>query len=162
MKVRLVMALFAVPALASAQDDTTGSVEEEDDAEHYGIREAARDRSSVRLTGRRALVVPELYTVRRGDTLWDICDHFYGNPWQWPRVWSFNDRITNPNWIYPGDPVRLRRGGGPDAVGSVTPRPRKESEASSRIAWAMNAVNMMRKGATTFGAMWRKMMRGCP
>src|SRR5258708_29401332 len=28
-------------------------------------------------------------------------------------------------------------------VGSVTPSPRKESEASSRIAWAMKAVSMM-------------------
>jgi hypothetical protein len=51
--------------------------------------------------------VPERYTVRRGDTLWDITGHFYGNPWQWPRVWSYNPEITNPHWIYPDDTLRL-------------------------------------------------------
>lgn len=51
--------------------------------------------------------VPPVYTVRRGDTLWDITGRFYGNPWRWPRVWSYNPEITNPHWIYPGDPLRL-------------------------------------------------------
>jgi hypothetical protein len=51
--------------------------------------------------------VPDVYLVRRGDTLWDITGRFYGDPWQWPRVWSFNPEITNPHWIYPDDPIRL-------------------------------------------------------
>src|SRR3989338_3112196 len=49
-----------------------------------------------------------------------------------------------------------------DAVGSCTPRPRKESEASSRMACPRNAVSMIRKGAITFGSMWRRMMRAWP
>jgi hypothetical protein len=50
---------------------------------------------------------PELHVVRKGDTLWDICFYYFNDPWQWPKVWSFNPQITNPHWIYPGDLVRL-------------------------------------------------------
>ncbi len=50
---------------------------------------------------------PEMHVVRRGDTLWDICFYYFNDPWQWPKVWSFNPQITNPHWIYPGDLVRL-------------------------------------------------------
>jgi hypothetical protein len=52
--------------------------------------------------------VPDGHTVKRGDTLWDISSHYYNNPYQWPRVWSYNAQIQNPHWIYPGDRVRLR------------------------------------------------------
>ncbi|HEY5923347.1 MAG TPA: LysM peptidoglycan-binding domain-containing protein [Kofleriaceae bacterium] len=50
---------------------------------------------------------PELHVVRRGDTLWDISFYYFNDPWQWPKVWSYNPQITNPHWIYPGDLVRL-------------------------------------------------------
>ncbi len=50
---------------------------------------------------------PELHVVRRGDTLWDICWFYFNDPWQWPKIWSYNPQITNPHWIYPGDLVRL-------------------------------------------------------
>ncbi|HVK88748.1 MAG TPA: LysM peptidoglycan-binding domain-containing protein [Kofleriaceae bacterium] len=51
--------------------------------------------------------LPELHVVRRGDTLWDISSYYFNNPWEWPKVWSYNPQITNPHWIYPGDLVRL-------------------------------------------------------
>jgi hypothetical protein len=51
--------------------------------------------------------VPELHVVRSGDTLWDICWYYFNDPWQWPKVWSYNPQISNPHWIYPGDLVRL-------------------------------------------------------
>jgi len=50
------------------------------------------------------------HLVRKGDTLWDICDHYFRNPYQWPRIWAFNPQIQNPHWIFPGDQVRLRAG----------------------------------------------------
>jgi hypothetical protein len=50
---------------------------------------------------------PELHVVRSGDTLWDICSYYFNDPWQWPKVWSYNAQITNPHWIYPADLVRL-------------------------------------------------------
>jgi LysM domain len=57
-------------------------------------------------------IVPDSYTVRRGDTLWGICDTFFRNPYQWPRIWSYNPQIQNPHWIYPGDEVKLHSGNG--------------------------------------------------
>ncbi len=51
--------------------------------------------------------VPDIHLVRRGDTLWDLCNHYYQNPWAWPKVWSYNPQIANPHWIYPGDQVRM-------------------------------------------------------
>lgn len=60
---------------------------------------------------------PELHVVRTGDTLWDICWYYFNDPWQWPKVWSFNPQISNPHWIYPGDLVRLL----PRGVFAATP-----------------------------------------
>jgi hypothetical protein len=54
--------------------------------------------------------VPEAHTVTRGETLWEISSRYYQNPYQWPRLWSYNSQIQNPHWIYPGDHVRLRDG----------------------------------------------------
>lgn len=51
--------------------------------------------------------VPDIHLVRRGDTLWDLCNRYYQNPWAWPKVWSYNPQIANPHWIYPGDQVRI-------------------------------------------------------
>lgn len=64
-------------------------------------------------TGRRSMSVrsstPSMHTVKRGDTLWDVCDLYFRNPWQWPRVWALNPHIKNPHWIYPGDQIHLKR-----------------------------------------------------
>jgi hypothetical protein len=78
------------------------------DEEPQSLDTAERNRSSVTISGEvRSRVIPEIYTVQRGDTLWDVTGHFYGNPWEWPRVWSYNPEITNPHWIYPLDRLRL-------------------------------------------------------
>lgn len=51
----------------------------------------------------------EKHTVKKGDTLWGICDTYLRNPYQWPRIWSYNPEIENPHWIYPGNEVKLRQ-----------------------------------------------------
>jgi hypothetical protein len=84
--------------------------------------------------------VPEVHVVRKGDTLWDICGYYFNNPWEWPKIWSYNPTITNPHWIYPGDVVRLHPGGeGPAAEseptqGKVEPSPRMLGGAPASVA----------------------------
>jgi hypothetical protein len=54
-----------------------------------------------------AAPAPDTYTVRPGDTLWDLSGRFLNNPWYWPKIWSYNPDILNPHWIYPGNLVRF-------------------------------------------------------
>jgi hypothetical protein len=56
--------------------------------------------------------LPDTHTVKKGDTLWELSDEYYKNPYKWPEVWSYNPQIQNPHWIYPGDQVRMRPRGG--------------------------------------------------
>ena len=47
------------------------------------------------------------YTIKKGDTLWDLSEKFYNSQWDWPGLWEMNDDIKNPHWIYPGKKIKI-------------------------------------------------------
>jgi len=76
---------------------------------------------------------PDTYTVRRGDTLWDISARFLSKPWLWPEIWQANPQVRNPHLIYPGDVLNLSMsvGGGPHI--GLEPRVRSEGDPVAAI-----------------------------
>jgi nucleoid-associated protein YgaU len=49
-----------------------------------------------------------IHIVVRGDTLWDIADHYLGDPFRYPELAALS-HIKDPHWIYPGDVIRIIR-----------------------------------------------------
>ena len=80
--------------------------------------------------------VPDEYIIQPGDTLWDICARILGDPFQWPKLWSFNQYITNPHWIYPGNVLRF-------VPGTETAPPRFEVTKPDEIDPDLEPVDMM-------------------
>ncbi|MDP5293569.1 LysM peptidoglycan-binding domain-containing protein [Oceanimonas sp. CHS3-5] len=92
---------------------------------------------------------PTSYTVRKGDTLWDISAQFLKSPWRWPRLWRANPQVANPHLIYPGDrltlvwvngePRLVRQGEEQAGVVKLSPRVRAEAAvATVPLAAIMN------------------------
>jgi LysM repeat protein len=46
------------------------------------------------------------YRIRWGDTLWDISEAFYRDPWLYPRIARYNN-IRNPDLIISGRTIRI-------------------------------------------------------
>lgn len=95
--------------LALAQDvpqDTGASAAAPAEAQAATVQEV-HSGDSLSIGGPSA---PEYYVVQDGDTLWDISSKFLGNAYYWPRLWSINEQITNPHWIYPGNRIRFTLG----------------------------------------------------
>ncbi|MBZ0158478.1 MAG: LysM peptidoglycan-binding domain-containing protein [Alphaproteobacteria bacterium] len=54
-----------------------------------------------------AFGAPDDYTIRKGDTLWDISSERLKDPYQWPSLWKANPKIRNPHLIYPGQKLNI-------------------------------------------------------
>lgn len=52
----------------------------------------------------------QIYTIKKGDTLWDLSKRFIDDPYYWPNIWSKNPEITNPHLIFPGQKIRILDG----------------------------------------------------
>jgi hypothetical protein len=112
---------LAYPVFGRAQEG--GDVETSDYRDYFGesptaaANEGPHSLGEARQTGRAYRLgqtgsvyrrpQQEMHTVTEGDTLWDISERYFGDPWHWPELWSYNPEITNPHWIYPLDQVRL-------------------------------------------------------
>ena len=46
------------------------------------------------------------YKIKWGDTLWDIADAYYKNPWRYPKIAKYNG-IKNPNHIVAGTYIKI-------------------------------------------------------
>jgi LysM repeat protein len=101
----------AQPAGAESADDVTATeaaiaaMNEPAQAEQQPVQSAQLLRPDA----------PMNYTVKRGDTLWDISAVFLKDPWFWPEIWQINPQVENPHLIYPGDVLSLAVGAGGDA-----------------------------------------------
>lgn len=76
------LALFVTMHFASAQEGSISAVEENNNQ----------------------------YVIQSGDTLWELSQAFLGDPEYWPKLWSINEYITNPHWIYPGNAIGFTPG----------------------------------------------------
>jgi hypothetical protein len=53
---------------------------------------------------------PDVYVVKRGDTLWAISKMYLRSPWRWPELWGMNlEEIRNPHLIFPGQTLYLEK-----------------------------------------------------
>jgi len=93
---------LSLPALA--QEDGFDDATEDADEAGFGGDEG-RSPPPQRESGQSE--APETYVVQPGDTLWNLSQRFLNNPWYWPKVWSINQELDNPNWIYPGSQIRF-------------------------------------------------------
>jgi len=56
---------------------------------------------------------PDVYTVKRRDTLWDISKMYLKSPWRWPELWGMNlEQVRNPHLIFPGQVLFLDKSNG--------------------------------------------------
>ena len=60
---------------------------------------------------------PQVYVVKKGDTLWDISKRFLKNPVRWPEIWASNKHVKNPHWIFPGDRLLMCTYNGKPIIG---------------------------------------------
>lgn len=76
-----------------------------------------------------------VYTIKKGDTLWDISGEFLKNPFMWPNLWENNNYISNPDLIYPGNRLII-----PSVILLKTEPPVKFSEEEAAPVSAAEAT----------------------
>ena len=91
---------------------------------------------------------PDVYTVKRGDTLWAISRLYLRSPWRWPELWGMNlQQSRNPHLIFPGQVLVLEKsdgmarlklansvGGGSSGTVKLSPSVRSESSEQGAVA----------------------------
>jgi LysM repeat protein len=88
--------LLAFPASAWPQEQSSGTLAVPPSVPEQAAAEAGAPAPAA------AAEQPGTYTIREGDTLWDISNAHYRDPFLWPLIWKSNTFIDNPDLIYPG------------------------------------------------------------
>lgn len=58
---------------------------------------------------------PATHEVVDGETLWNLAQRYYQNPYLWPRIYEANRGVVeDPHWIYPGETLVI-----PDVMSTV-------------------------------------------
>jgi hypothetical protein len=135
----IAVGVFVFSTAADAQDSKTAqkskakvqaATEDADDdagASDEQAEPASPPEAEATVEGETATNAPETYTVQPGDTLWNLSQRFLNNAWYWPKIWSYNPKLENPNWIRPGSVIRFYPSGD-DAAVAVGDQPRPEEE----------------------------------
>lgn len=94
--VLIFLILSSFPATAWVQEPSTGTVATTQQV-------AGQQQNGQAAPAAASPEQPGTYLIRQGDTLWDIANAFYRDPFLWPLIWKSNPSVNDPDLIYPGN-----------------------------------------------------------
>jgi hypothetical protein len=95
------------------------------------------------------------HTVVNHDTLWDLAQRYYSNPYQWRTIWDANRGVVeDPNWIYPAEVLVIPGLPGGNAPPEQTPmaEPMEPAEQAAAVPVDLIPFGLRQARPTTEGA----------
>lgn len=76
----------------------------------FGCAKQQVKKDEVTIAPKSAKISVSEYVVKKGDTLWDIAENKYSDPFQWPLVYKANrDEIEDPDLIYVNQQFEIKK-----------------------------------------------------